>query len=148
MPITDDLIMAQCFMLFIAGYENTTVVLCAAIFELARHPEVQEKVYQEIRTVCGNDISDLTLNKLSKMPYLDMVVCGKFSIWSWTSSYFFKSIIRAGLKIVIIFDRNTPIVSSGDCDDSRMHRKLSNSWNRYPYRERITAGNSIRSNEH
>lgn len=79
MPITDELIMAHCFMLFIAGYENTTGILCAALFELARNSEVQEKLFTEIRNTCYiDDQFKLNFEKMSRMTYLQMVICGKF----------------------------------------------------------------------
>lgn len=78
-PITDDLIMAQCFMFFIAGFENTSSVLCSALFELAEHPEIQEKLFYEIKNNrCIIDgISDTTYEQITKMNYLDMVVSGQ-----------------------------------------------------------------------
>ncbi|XP_065215027.1 cytochrome P450 6a8-like [Planococcus citri] len=114
MPITDELIAALCFMLFLAGYENSTVVLCAAIFELGRNPEVQEKLYQEIHSTCGDDLSNLTMNKLKKMPYLHKVVCETLRLYppatamvrECTADYQIPGteiFIEKGLQVVIPF---------------------------------------------
>ena len=71
--------MAHCFMFFLAGFENATGNLCAALFELADHPEIQDKLYEEIKKYCAtnSDELDITYEKLNEMKYLDMVVCGK-----------------------------------------------------------------------
>lgn len=71
--------MAHCFMFFIAGYENTSSVLCSTLFLLAEHPEIQEKLFDEIEDNCCiiNKIYDVSYEKLSKMSYLDMVVSGE-----------------------------------------------------------------------
>lgn len=69
--------MAHCFMFFIAGYENTTGVLCATLFELARNTHVQEKLYLDISKGCVDENEDITFKNISEMKYLDMVVNGK-----------------------------------------------------------------------
>lgn len=77
--ITDETIMANCFMFFLAGFENATGNSCAALLELADHPEVQDKLFNEIESTCVTDsgVLEITYEKLAEMKYLDMVVCGK-----------------------------------------------------------------------
>lgn len=79
MPITDDLIMAHCFMFFIAGYENVTSVTCIALAELARNPVIQEKLFDEINHFCSTteNLSNISYQELHNLVYLDMVVSGK-----------------------------------------------------------------------
>ena len=71
--------MAHCFMFFLAGFENATGNCCTALLELADHPEVQEKLFEEIERTCVTSSGDLdiTFDKLKEMKYLDMVVCGE-----------------------------------------------------------------------
>lgn len=79
MPITDDLIMAHCFMFFIAGYENATSVTCITLVVLAQNPDIQEKLFEEIHQFCSTitDLSDISYQELHNLVYLDMVVSGK-----------------------------------------------------------------------
>lgn len=54
--------------LFVAGVESTSSVLTFLWYELARNPEKQKILQQEITSVCGN--ADITKESLSEMPYL------------------------------------------------------------------------------
>ncbi|XP_061169292.1 probable cytochrome P450 49a1 isoform X2 [Saccostrea echinata] len=54
--------------LFIAGVESTSNTLSFLWFELAKNPDKQDKLHQEIISVCGRD--DITKEALAKMPYL------------------------------------------------------------------------------
>ncbi|CAK5090424.1 unnamed protein product [Meloidogyne enterolobii] len=60
---------AQGFMLLIAGYDTTASVLQFAAYMLAMHPEVQEKLREEINSVLGID-EDILYEHLKKMDYL------------------------------------------------------------------------------
>lgn len=54
--------------LFVAGVESTSSVLTFLWYELARNPEKQKTLQQEITSVCGS--ADITKESLSEMPYL------------------------------------------------------------------------------
>ncbi len=70
--------MAHCFMLFIAGFENTISATNATLFELARNQDVQERLFQEISKFCIVDGAlNITFDKVNSMEYLDMVLCGE-----------------------------------------------------------------------
>ena len=58
--------------LFIAGHETTANALTFTLYLLGKHPEVQEKVYQEIIEIesSTNDV----VEKLQKMTYLNAVL--------------------------------------------------------------------------
>ncbi|CAG2179868.1 unnamed protein product, partial [Oppiella nova] len=43
-----DEIIAQCVMFLIAGYETTATTLSMCLYAIAKHPEVQQKLYEEI----------------------------------------------------------------------------------------------------
>lgn len=44
---------ANLTLFFLAGHETSAVSLASVIWSLARYPDVQEKVYREIASVCG-----------------------------------------------------------------------------------------------
>uniref|UniRef100_A0A182N0D8 Uncharacterized protein n=1 Tax=Anopheles dirus TaxID=7168 RepID=A0A182N0D8_9DIPT len=58
------------------GHDTTTSGIAFTFYQLAKHPDVQEKLYQEIRDVLGADYRTvpLTYSTLQNFTYLDMVV--------------------------------------------------------------------------
>lgn len=71
--LTDIEVLAQAFIFIFAGYEPTSNTLGFLAYELAMHPDVQEKVLQEIDTVLPNK-APLTYEAIMKLEYLDMTV--------------------------------------------------------------------------
>ncbi|KAI3460264.1 hypothetical protein Pfo_016927 [Paulownia fortunei] len=55
----------------IESSDTTLVTTEWALYELAKDPERQDRLYREIQTVCGNE--KLTEKKLSELPYLSAV---------------------------------------------------------------------------
>ena len=66
-----DTIVSNCYAFLIAGYETTSTALAYSCHLLASHPEVQEKLYQEIRSTIGDTEPDY--DTVMKLPYLDAV---------------------------------------------------------------------------
>ncbi|NXR24364.1 CP3AO protein, partial [Cinclus mexicanus] len=71
--LTDTEVLAQAFIFIFAGYEPTSNSLGYLAYELALHPDVQEKLLQEIDTVLPNK-APLTYEALTKLEYLDMTL--------------------------------------------------------------------------
>ncbi|XP_067396081.1 cytochrome P450 3A9-like [Emydura macquarii macquarii] len=71
--LTDLEILAQAFIFVFAGYEPTSNSLCYLAYELAIHPDVQQKLQEEIDSVLPNK-TPLTYDALMQMEYLDMIV--------------------------------------------------------------------------
>ncbi|KAL3152434.1 hypothetical protein ABBQ32_001484 [Trebouxia sp. C0010 RCD-2024] len=47
-PLSDLQICAQAFIFILAGYETTSMALTYTLYELARHPDIQQRVVQEV----------------------------------------------------------------------------------------------------
>ncbi|XP_022341525.2 putative cytochrome P450 49a1 [Crassostrea virginica] len=58
--------------LFVGGVESTSNTLTFLWFELAKNPEKQQKLYEEITSACGDD--GVTKEALAKMSYLKACV--------------------------------------------------------------------------
>ncbi|XP_045245433.2 cytochrome P450 3A8 [Macaca fascicularis] len=71
--LSDLELMAQSIIFIFAGYETTSSVLSFIIYELATHPDVQQKLQEEIDTVLPNKAPP-TYDTVLQMEYLDMVV--------------------------------------------------------------------------
>ncbi|KFB40666.1 AGAP001861-PA-like protein [Anopheles sinensis] len=58
------------------GHDTTTSGISFTIYELARNPDVQERVYEEIVAILGKDhkTAELTYQNLQEFKYLDLVV--------------------------------------------------------------------------
>jgi len=71
----DEYWIAQGLIFFIAGFDTTSNLLQSITFHLAKNPDIQEKLYQEINDVASAlNGKQVTYEALHKMKYLDMVV--------------------------------------------------------------------------
>uniref|UniRef100_A0A1B0D3B4 Uncharacterized protein n=1 Tax=Phlebotomus papatasi TaxID=29031 RepID=A0A1B0D3B4_PHLPP len=80
--LSEDEILAQCFLFFLAGFETVSVATSFLSYELAINPDVQEKLYQEIIET-NEELGEKSLNydTIQKMKYMDMVVSELLRIW-------------------------------------------------------------------
>ncbi|KAL0270239.1 UNVERIFIED_CONTAM: hypothetical protein PYX00_007712 [Menopon gallinae] len=65
---------AQCFVFFIAGFETSSTTLTYCLYELARNPDIQKRLQDEIDSVMIDCSGQVTYEGLHSMEYLDMVV--------------------------------------------------------------------------
>lgn len=80
---SDDDLVAQSLVFFLAGFTGVATALCFALAELAMNPDVQDKLYAEIAEVMDTLDSDtITYEKLQRMKYLDCVVSETLRKWS------------------------------------------------------------------
>ncbi|NXM05046.1 CP3A9 protein, partial [Tyrannus savana] len=71
--LTDTEVLAQAFIFIFAGYEPTSNTLSYLAYELATHPDVQQKLVQEIDAAFPNK-APLTYDAVMKLEYLDMTL--------------------------------------------------------------------------
>ncbi|XP_065500652.1 cytochrome P450 3A21-like [Caloenas nicobarica] len=71
--LTDTEVLAQAIIFIFAGYEPTSNTLAYLAYELATHPDVQQKLLEEIDTVLPNK-APLTYEAVMQLEYLDMAV--------------------------------------------------------------------------
>ena len=78
-------LVSNLFILFIAGFDTTSTTLAVCSYFLAKHQDIQERLYNEIIDKF-DDIStdDLDYNFVSNLPYLDMVVNETLRHWPLT----------------------------------------------------------------
>ena len=69
---TDNEVLDQLQILFSAGYETTSTMLTWAMYLLARHPDIQEELYQEVSSIVKSETP--TLEDLEAMTYTDRVL--------------------------------------------------------------------------
>lgn len=74
--LTPSFIAAQAFVFFTAGFETSSTSMSHALYELARHQDVQDKLRKEIRETYEKHGGEITYDTLKEMKYLDKVFKG------------------------------------------------------------------------
>ncbi|XP_030758224.1 cytochrome P450 6a2-like [Sitophilus oryzae] len=72
--ITDEEIIAQCFVFFMAGYETSSTTTTFVLLELSQNQHIQEKLRAEIRDVLEKHEGAITYDAIMEMTYLEMVI--------------------------------------------------------------------------
>lgn len=67
---------AQCFAFFFAGYSTQNLTLSAALLELARNPDIQYKLRQEVDETFEANNGEIGYDAVNKMKYMEQVVSG------------------------------------------------------------------------
>jgi len=66
------LVMDELVTLFVAGHETTSNALTWTFYLLAKHPEIQSKLHQELDSVLGKN--DAQFSHIADLPYTEMVI--------------------------------------------------------------------------
>ncbi|XP_062533728.1 cytochrome P450 4d1-like [Armigeres subalbatus] len=74
-PLTDEEIREEVDTFMFAGHDTTASAITFLLYVLAKYPDVQNKVYEEILTMLGDSIdTPITLSALNDLKYLDLVM--------------------------------------------------------------------------
>jgi len=79
--VTMNVIAAQAFVFFLAGFETTSATMTFCLYELARNTDIQGRVRNEIDAVLERHGGNITYEAISEMEYLDKVVCETLRIY-------------------------------------------------------------------
>ncbi|XP_068624567.1 cytochrome P450 6B5-like [Battus philenor] len=74
LELTNDIIAAQAFVFYAGGYETSANTMSFMLYELAKSPDVQEKLIAEVDEVLKKYDGKMTYEALSEMPYMDKVL--------------------------------------------------------------------------
>lgn len=70
--LDDENILSQVATFLVAGHDSTSTAITMLLYQVAMHPEVEERVYQEVMAVAGD--GPITFDMLGKMKYITQVV--------------------------------------------------------------------------
>lgn len=65
---------AASFVLFLAGFETSSSALSYTLYELALHPEIQDKTRREINKVLEEHNGEVTYEAINSMDYVGQVI--------------------------------------------------------------------------
>ncbi|XP_021705962.1 probable cytochrome P450 9f2 [Aedes aegypti] len=75
-------LVAQCFLFFLAGFDTVSTCLTFVSYELLANPDVQQKLFEEIMAVEASlDGKLLSYEVLQKMQYLDQIISETLRLW-------------------------------------------------------------------
>lgn len=74
------LLTSQVVLFFLAGFENASLTISNALYELAWKPEIQEKARTEIVNVLQKYDGKITYDGLEEMKYLEACIFGIISL--------------------------------------------------------------------
>ncbi|CAH2105979.1 unnamed protein product [Euphydryas editha] len=74
-------LIAQAVLFFIAGFDTISTAMSFALHELALHPEIQERLVQEIKEQDTKNGGKLNFSSIQNMKYLDMVTSEVLRLW-------------------------------------------------------------------
>lgn len=77
---TDNILAANTFIFFIAGFETTASTISYCLYELAMNPEIQNKLRNKIKKTQDENEGQLSYDTLKEMKYLDMVINGMYKL--------------------------------------------------------------------
>lgn len=80
-------ILAQTMLFFAVGHETTATLLSTCGFFLAMYPEMQTRLYNEVRTAFDQDNGNITYERLLSLQYLDAFASEALRIWTPTLSF-------------------------------------------------------------
>nr|AFI45025.1 cytochrome P450 CYP6BW2 [Dendroctonus ponderosae] len=72
--LSENDIIGQCFVFFVAGFETSSSTMTFTMLELAQNQDIQDKLRKEIKEVLAKHDGKLTYEAAMEMPYLDKVV--------------------------------------------------------------------------
>jgi cytochrome P450 len=64
-----------------AGQDTSSYTIAWILVEVAQHPEIHQKIKEEIACTVGNDVTHMTQQHLSKLVYLDYVIKEGMRLW-------------------------------------------------------------------
>lgn len=76
-----ELIASQVVLFYLAGVDTSSSGIAYCLFELAKNPELKQKLHDEVDAVMAKYNNQVTYESLQEMPYLDLCIKGMHFIY-------------------------------------------------------------------
>lgn len=76
--LTLNQVTAQAFVFYLAGFETSSTTMSFCLYEIAKNPNVQRKIHEEIDCVLAKHNGKISYESVSEMKYLESCVDGKW----------------------------------------------------------------------
>uniref|UniRef100_A0A182VX81 Rho-GAP domain-containing protein n=1 Tax=Anopheles minimus TaxID=112268 RepID=A0A182VX81_9DIPT len=73
-PLTDEEIREEVDTFTFAGHDTTASAMTFILYNVAKHPVVQERIYQEIVSEIGEEFCELSLSSLNNLHYMELAI--------------------------------------------------------------------------
>lgn len=73
-----DDIVAHCFIFFLAGFEISSIVMTFALYELSIHPELQNRVREELIRVLKKYNDKMCYDSIGELEFMQQVIDGNY----------------------------------------------------------------------
>lgn len=73
----DEILAAQLFMFFTAGFETTSSGITYCFLEMARNQDIQKELRNEITRIIGSNDNKITFDAVQQMTYLTKFINGQ-----------------------------------------------------------------------
>lgn len=74
LKVDDDLLFAQCFVFFAAGFETSATTAMFTLYELAKNEKALEKVVEEVDAFLAKHDNNINYECVNELPYLDACI--------------------------------------------------------------------------
>lgn len=75
--LTFEEVAAQAYVFWLAGFETSSTTMTFCMFEIARNPDAQNKVHEEIDRILKEHNGQITYDSVNEMKYLECCIDGK-----------------------------------------------------------------------
>lgn len=106
---TEEDIINDLSIFFIAGHDTTANILTTTFYFLAKHPEIQEKARTEINTLLNYEKRTPTIKELNQMTYIDCIIKESMRIFSTVTQLKRYCINKEELSNHLTIPKNTSI---------------------------------------
>ncbi|KAL7738189.1 hypothetical protein ACLKA6_006527 [Drosophila palustris] len=113
MSLTIEEMTAQAYVFFNAGYETSSSTMAFALYELAQHLDIQQRVRDEVNEVLAKTNGEITYEALKEMVYLNQVISETLRLYTIISYLnrlcledyvvpgYPKYVIKKGMPVII-----------------------------------------------
>nr|AIJ00766.1 P450 CYP6 family protein 6 [Plutella xylostella] len=74
MKVDDEIIVPQLISIFAAGFETSATTMTMVLFELAKHPDIQQRVLNEVDKYNNDNNGNIDFDCTKDLPYLDQCI--------------------------------------------------------------------------